>query len=136
MEKLDLTHGRHVVYNLHAHLVFIPKYRRKIFTQEILNHLEKMFNACCLKFESKLVEFNGEEDHVHLLISYPPKVSLSKLVNSLKGCSSRMIRKHRYPTITNALWKGSLWSPSYFVGSCGGAPIDLLRKYIENQKVI
>src|SRR5271157_4085914 len=109
MEKLDLTHGRHVVYYLYAHLVFIPKYRRKIFTKDILSHLQNMFNGVCVKFKSKLMEFNGEEDHVHLLVSYPPKVSLSKLVNSLKGSSSRMIRKHQYPTITNALWKGSLW---------------------------
>jgi putative transposase len=135
MENTDLTRGRHVVYNLHAHLVFVPKYRRKIFTSEILQHLKKIFDVVCSKFEGNLVEFNGESNHVHLLISYPPKVSLSKLVNSLKGVSSRMIRQERYPTITQALWKGSLWSPSYFVSSCGGAPLDVLKKYIEKQKV-
>lgn len=86
-----------------------------------------------MTFILQLVEIDGERDHVHLLVNYPPKVSVSKLVNSLKGASSRMIRKKGYPTIQKALWGQSLWSRSYFAGSCGGAPIEIIRKYIEQQ---
>ena len=85
-------------------------------------------------FEAELVEFDGEDDHVHLLVNYPPKVSVSNLVNSLKGVSSRMIRKKNYPSIRKKLWGGALWSPSYFAGSCGGAPIEIIRQYIEQQQ--
>ena len=80
------------------------------------------------------MEFDGEHDHVHLLVSYPPKVAVSHLVNSLKGVSSRMIRKKNYPSIRQKLWGGALCSPSYFAGSCAGAPIAVIRQYIEQQK--
>ena len=79
-----------------------------------------------------LKEFNGEEDHVHMLIHYPPKISLAKLVNSLKGVSSRRLRQN-WPELEKRYYKGVLWSPSYFAGSCGGAPIEIVRKYIEAQ---
>jgi len=129
----DLRRGRHVVYNLHVHLVFVAKYRRKVFTKEILDDMRGIFESVCTDFEAQLVEFDGEDDHVHLLVNYPPKVSISKLVNSLKGVSSRMIRKKNYPSIKQKLWGGALWSPSYFAGSCGGAPITIIRQYIEQQ---
>jgi len=76
---------------------------------------------------------NGKDDHVHLLINYPPKMSVSKLVNSLKGVSSRKLRE-KHPTLVQKYWKGVLWSPSYYAGSCGGAPLSAIRKYIEAQK--
>ena len=130
----DLRRGRHVVYNLHAHLVFVAKYRRKVFTKEILDDMRGILESVCTDSEAQLVEFDGEDDHVHLLVNYPPKVSISKLVNSLKGVSSRMIRQKNYPSIKQKLWGGALWSPSYFAGSCGGAPIEIIRQYIEQQK--
>lgn len=134
MEKeTDLRRGRHVVFNLHIHLVFVAKYRRKVFTKEILDDMRQIFESVCTNFEAQLVEFDGENDHVHLLVNYPPKVSISKLVNSLKGVSSRMIRQKNYPSIREKLWGGALWSPSYFAGSCGGAPISIIRQYIEQQ---
>jgi putative transposase len=79
------------------------------------------------------VEFDGEKDHVHLLVNYTAKTAVSRLVNSLKGVSSRMIRKKNYLGIRGLLWGKTLWSPSYFAGSCGGAPISIVRKYIEQQ---
>lgn len=134
MEKeTDLRRGRHVVFNLHIHLVFVAKYRRKVFTKEILDDMRQIFESVCTNFEAQLVEFDGGNDHVHLLVNYPPKVSISKLVNSLKGVSSRMIRRKNYPSIREKLWGGALWSPSYFAGSCGGAPISIIRQYIEQQ---
>ncbi len=130
----ELRTGRSCVFAMHVHLVFLTKYRRKVFTKKILDHMRNIFSEICMDFESKMVEFDGEGDYVHLLINYPPKVSLSKLVNSLKGVSSRLLRKHGYPSIRKSLWGNQLWSPSYFASSCGGAPIEILRKYIEEQK--
>ncbi len=130
-----LRRGRKCVFLMHVHLVFITKYRRKVFTKSILDDMREIFSAICDDFEGSLVEFNGEGDHVHLLINYPPKVSVSKLVNSLKGVSSRLIRKKHYSSIQKSLWGGSLWSPSYFAGSCGGAPLSSIRKYIEQQQI-
>ena len=130
----DIRQGRHCVFLMHVHLVFVTKYRREVFTQEILDDLRPIFSSVCADFEAELVEFDGEDDHVHLLVNYPPKVSVSNLVNSLKGVSSRMIRKKNYPSIRDKLWGGALWSPSYFAGSCGGAPIAVIRQYIEQQQ--
>jgi len=118
-----IRHGRHCVFMLHIHLVFVCKYRKKVFTQEILEDLKEVFATVCANFEAELKEFNGESDHVQLLINYPPKVSVSRLVNSLKGVSARMIRKKSYHSVSKSLWGNSLWSPSYFAGSCGGAPV-------------
>ncbi|WKS98943.1 IS200/IS605 family transposase [Gallibacterium salpingitidis] len=133
-KETGIRTGRHVVFNLHVHLVFVTKYRRHVFTKTILDDLHSIFESVCNDFEAQLVEFDGEHDHVHLLVNYPPKVSVSKLVNSLKGVSSRMIRKKNYPSIREKLWGDALWSPSYFAGSCGGAPISIIRQYIEQQK--
>ncbi|QYD68135.1 IS200/IS605 family transposase [Paraburkholderia edwinii] len=130
----DLRHGRHCVFMMHVHLVFVTKYRRGVFTGEVIDELRVIFANVCRDFEAELVEFDGEHDHVHLLVNYPPKVAVSALVNSLKGVSSRMIRQKNYPGIRRKLWGGALWSPSYFAGSCGGAPIDVIRRYIEQQQ--
>ena len=130
----DIRHGRHCVFHLHVHLVFVTKYRRGVFTKTILDDLRGIFAAVCQDFNAELVEFDGEDDHVHLLVNYPPSVSVSSLVNSLKGVSSRLIRKKHYPSIRKKLWGGALWSPSYFAGSCGGAPISIIRQYIKQQQ--
>ena len=132
-ENPDIRHGRHCVCLMHVHLVFVTKYRRDVFTKEILDDMRGIFASVCRDFEAELVEFDGEDDHVHLLVNYPPKVSVSSLVNSLKGVSSRIIRQKRYPSIRKKLWGGALWSPPYFAGSCAGAPIEIVRQYIEQQ---
>jgi putative transposase len=119
---------------MHIHLVFVAKYRRRIFTKRVLKDMGEVFHSVCLDFNAELVEFDGEYDYVHLLINYPPKVAISKLVNSLKGVSSRLIRKKGYPSVKKALWGNSFWSPSYFAGSCEGAPISVIRQYIEAQQ--
>ena len=133
-KKQDIRHGRHCVFVLHVHLVFVAKYRRDVFTKSMLDDLKDTFSSVFADFEADLVEFDGEDDHVHLLVNYPPKVAVSNLVNSLKGVSSRMIRKKHFESIKNKLWGASLWSPSYFAGSCGGAPIEIIKQYIEQQK--
>lgn len=107
-----------------------------MFSKEILDELRLILNQVCQDFDAELVEFNGEQDHVHLLVNYPPKVSVSSLVNSLKGVSSRMIRKKNYASINRQLWGNALWSPSYFASSCGGASINVVRQYIEQQQEV
>jgi putative transposase len=130
----DLRRGRTCIFALHVHLVFVAKYRKRVFTKLILNEMKEIFKDVCKDFEGVLVEFEGEKDHVHLLVNYPPKVAISRLVNSLKGVSSRLLRKKGHPSIVKYLWGRSLWSPSYFAGSCGGAPISVIRQYIEQQQ--
>jgi len=132
-EDNDIRHGRHCVFKMHVHLVFVAKYRRKVFDGDAIDRLRVMFSKVCLDFEASLVEMDGESDHVHLLVEYPPKVAVSALVNSLKGVSSRLLRKER-PDIADRYWKNTLWSPSYFASSCGGAPISIIRQYIEQQQ--
>jgi len=130
----SIRHGRHCTFLLHVHLVFVTKYRRACFTKRVLKSLEEIFNDVCIDYEACLVEFEGEGDHVHLLINYPPKVSISSLVGTLKGVSSRLIKLKQYPEIKKKFWGKSLWSASYFAGSCGGATIDVIKKYIEDQE--
>ncbi|MCW2938960.1 MAG: putative transposase [Actinomycetia bacterium] len=87
----------------------------------------------CADFETELADFNGEDDHVHLLVNFPPKVALSRLVNSLKGVSSRRMRQE-FPELARHYYRANkLWSGSYFAGSVGGAPISVLGQYIEQQ---
>lgn len=131
MQSEDFRRGRSVVSLLHAHIVFVAKYRKALFTGEVLRRIEIVTQGVCADFDVKLVEFNGERDHVHLLVEYPPTVQISHLVNSLKGVTSRKVRE-QFPQVRAACPK-ALWSPSYFVGSCGGAPVDVLRQYIEAQ---
>jgi len=129
----DFRTGRHCVFKLHAHLVFVTKYRRSVLTETAHETLRDIFTKVCRDFEAVLVDTNGEDDHVHLLVEYPPKVALSTLVNSLKGVSSRRLRQ-QHPDITARYYKGVLWSPSYFAASCGGAPLSIIRQYIEDQR--
>lgn len=100
----------------------------------MLVRCEEIMREVCADFEVELREFNGEHDHVHLLVHYPPKVALSKLVNSLKGVSARLLRKEYAPHVREYLWDGHFWSGSYFAGSVGGAPLTVLKQYIEQQQ--
>ena len=128
---MDVRRRRHVVYALHAHLVFVTKYRRDVLSDLAIRDLCRIFAKVCRDFEAELVDCSGEDDHVHLLVGYPPKVTLSRLVNSLKGVSSRRLREVR-PEVTGRYHQGVLWSPSYFVASCGGAPLSGIADYVRN----
>ena len=135
MAKPDVyRRGRTVVTALHVHLVFVTKYRRGVFTARALEVLRDSMNDVCRDFGAELREFNGEDDHVHLLVDYGPTVALSALVNSLKGVSSRRLRARQWPEVTDKLWGGHLWSPSYFAASCGGVTLETLKAYIDNQR--
>ncbi|MFV5997073.1 IS200/IS605 family transposase [Streptomyces sp. NPDC056231] len=133
-QNSDIHTNRHVACHLHAHLVFVTKYRRDRFDDDMLKRCEEIMREVCGTFEAQLREFNGEADHVHLLVHYPPKVALSKPINSLKGVSSRYLRAE-YTGRINRIGTGPVfWSRSYFAGSCGGAPLTMIRQYIEEQK--
>lgn len=129
----ELRHGRHCVFGLHVHLVFVTKYRRGVLDADAIERLRAIFAKVCANFEARLIEMDGEDDHVHLLVEYPPKVAISSLVNSLKGVSSRLLRKER-PDIEARYYRSVLWSPSYFAASCAGAPLEIVRQYIEQQR--
>jgi putative transposase len=137
--------GRHSVTLIHAHLVFVTKYRKKVFKLEHIQRLEEVCNHVAGKMNFRVIRLNGESDHIHILIEYPPKLSISQIVNSLKGVSSRMLRKEfglaphkeqrcvlgeKIPTQKPS----HLWSPSYFCVSCGGAPIAKIKEYIDHQE--
>lgn len=129
----NIRRGRHCVFKMHVHLIFVTKYRRKVFDSAAIDRLRELFAKVCNDFEAQLIEMDGEDDHVHLLVEYPPKVAVSNLVNSLKGASSRVLRKERLDIAERFYYKGVLWSPSYFASSCGGASISIIRQYIEQQ---
>ncbi|WP_280719791.1 IS200/IS605 family transposase [Kitasatospora sp. MAP5-34] len=132
-EYQEIRTGRHCAFVLHAHLVFVTKFRHKVFNGDHLTRMEEIMRVVADDFECEIVEFNGENNHVHLLVNFPPKVALSKLVNSLKGVSSRRMRQE-FPELVRHYWRAQkLWSGSYFAGSVGGAPISVLRQYIEQQ---
>ena len=134
MEKdNEIRHGRHCVFKMHVHLVFVTKYRRRVFDGDAIDRMRRMCGKVCEDMEASLVEVDGEDSHVHLLVEYPPKLAVSVLVNSLKGVSSRLLRKER-PDLKKRYWKNVLWSPSYFASSCGGAPIGIIKQYIEQQQ--
>lgn len=125
-KTIEIRTGRHCVFQLHVHLVFVTKYRHDVFTKEILDDLSNIFFGVCRDFEAELVEFNGEDDHVHLLVYYPPKVAISTLVNILKGVSSRMIRKKNYPSIQKKLWWRTYRNHSPIYRTTAGSSLEVL----------
>lgn len=118
---------------LHAHLVFVTKYRRKVFTDPMLTFTENTMRTVCTDLGAELVEYNGEADHVHLLVAYPPTLAISVLVQRLKGRSAYTVRREFTGACVRAQMRGHLWSPSYFAVSCGGAPLSIIKQYIDGQ---
>ena len=131
----NIRHGRSVVYALAVHLVFVTKFRRGVITDRVRDCLKEAFASVMADFGGTLLQCDGEDDHVHLLAAYPPKHSVAALVNSLKGVSARLLRKRNFPDVRRKLWGDHFWTPSYFAASTGGASIDTVRKYIEDQRL-
>ena len=126
----QLRREHHSVSSLKVHLVCVTKYRRAILTLESLAVIEKSFGEVAKKMDFQILEFNGESDHVHALIEFLPKLSISQMVNALKGVSSR---RYGQSGFQKPYGKEARWSPSYFVSSVGGAPLEVLKQYIQNQ---
>lgn len=130
----DIRRGRTVVYSLSAHLVFVTKYRRGVITDRVREHLRQSFASVMADFGGELRQCDGEDDHVHLLVSFPPKYSVANLVNSLKGVSARLLRRRDFPEVRKKLWGEHFWTPSYFAATTGGATLATIKRYIENQR--
>ena len=118
---------------LHAHLVFVTKYRRAVFTDAMLTYTEQTMREVCADLAVELVEFNGETDHVHLLVAYPPTLAISVLAQRLKGRTAYEVRREFTGACVRARMRGHLWSPSHFAVSCGGAPLSIIKQYIDGQ---
>jgi putative transposase len=131
--KNDFVSSGRSISDMKAHLVLTTKYRRKAFTREILTRLDEILYDLCQKWDCKLIEVHGEEDHIHLLFQYYPQMDLSKFVNNIKSVTSRRIRSEFAEHVNRIYWKDVLWNESYFIASCGGVTVSVLRQYIEQQ---
>ena len=129
---MDFDGNTHSVFRLNYHLVLVIKYRRKIINDEISNRLKEIFEYISPKYKIVLEDWNHDIDHVHLLFRGSPNTEISKFINAYKSASSRII-KNEYPIIRKQLWKEYFWSRSYCLITTGGAPIEVIKKYIENQ---
>ncbi len=129
----QINSNRHSVYSLKYHLVVITKYRHKCINSEILDELEKIFTRLLNDKDCIVLEFGGEKDHIHVLFETPPQIQLSKLVNILKTVSSRLIKKDYEEHLKDYYWESAFWSKSYCIISTGGATIETIGEYIQNQ---
>ena len=131
---MELDTNNHSVFLLFYHLILVTKYRKKVIDNVISDRLKEIFLYTAPKYNVTMQEWNHDKDHVHLLFRGSPYTDISKFLNAYKSASSRLIKKE-FPTIRNQLWKENFWSRSYCLITTGGAPIDIVRKYIENQEM-
>lgn len=129
---MELDNNSHSVFLLNYHLVLCIKYRKKVVNEDISNRLKQIFVDVSSNYKITLVEWNHDKDHIHLLFRAKPNSDLSKMINAYKSASSRRI-KNEFPNIRKSLWKEYFWSRSYCLLTTGGATIDVVKKYIENQ---
>lgn len=134
MTKQAMKTLNHATYSIHYHLVLVTKYRRRCITDEIAIFLESHYKRLLESWECELLECNGEPDHLHLLISVNPKVQPSKMVNSLKTATSRLVRKAYPEHLSVFYWKPVFYSRSYCLISCGGAPLEIIKQYLAQQE--
>ena len=132
--KTQLRKASHSVFNIQLHIVFVTKYRRPVINKAILERLSETFERLCEKRQNILLEFSGEADHVHLLVSMHPDNNIANFIASIKAATSRIIRKEFPEHLKKFYWgKPMFWSNSYCAISCGGASLEVLKKYIQNQ---
>jgi len=125
---------RHSVSLLHAHLVFATKYRRQVLTPRVFEALRHSVARTAAALGISIEAIEVDKDHVHVLFAFPPHLALSTIAGRIKGASSHHIRQQRFPEVMKKLWGNHLWSPSYCVVSCGGAPLDVVKRYIDTQQ--
>lgn len=133
MSQQKLNHGKHSVYLLTYHLVLTIKYRRKVITNDIANTLKNMLEEQLEKNNAELIEFGYEIDPVHIVFSAPPQLRLSNFINAYKSSTNRVIKK-QYPKVRYHLWKEYFWNRFYCILSTGGAPLEIIKKYINSQQ--
>ncbi|WP_144506960.1 IS200/IS605 family transposase [Bacillus mycoides] len=128
--KLDTNN--HSVFLLYYHLVLVVKYRRNVFDDDISDYAKDMFVRLSENYNITLVEWNHDVDHVHILFKAHPNTEMTKFINAYKSASSRLIKRD-FPQVKKKLWKEMFWSRSFCLLTTGGSPIDVVKKYIENQ---
>lgn len=126
----------HAVYNIKLHIVFVTKYRRKTLSPELLDYLKEAFSEILTAWRCEMVEFGGEEDHVHMLVSIHPALNISVLINNLKTASARRARNRFAEHLKPFYWKPLFWHRAYFVASVGGATLETIKAYVERQGAI
>ncbi|ANB59802.1 IS200/IS605 family transposase [Anoxybacteroides amylolyticum] len=129
---MKLDNNNHSVFLLYYHLVLVVKYRRQVIDDTISDYAKDMFVRLGKNYNISLVEWNHDMDHVHILFKAHPNSELSKFINAYKSASSRLIKKH-FPQVKRKLWKEYFWSRSFCLLTTGGAPLKVIKKYIENQ---
>jgi len=129
---MELDRNQHSVYLLNYHLVMVIKYRRKVITDKISEYLKQRFIKVGESYGVTLQEWNHDVDHVHVLFKATPHTEIAKFLNAYKSSSSRMVKKE-FPEIKRYLWKSAFWTQSYCLISTGGAPLEVIKQYIENQ---
>ena len=129
---MKLLSNNHSVFCLHYHLVLVVKYRRKVIDDTVSQRLREIFEYIQPSYNITLQEWNHDQDHVHVLFSAHPNSELTKFLNAYKSASSRLIKKE-FHEIRQKLWKEYFWSRSFCLISTGGAPIEVIKKYIESQ---
>ena len=129
---MKLDNNNHSVFSMYYHLVLVTKYRRKVINDVISNRLREIFDYIAINYNISAVEWNEDQDHVHILFKAQPNSELSKFINAYKSASSRLIKKE-YPEIREQLWKEYFWSRSFCLITTGGVTIDVIKKYIESQ---
>ncbi len=131
-DTVELDNNNHSVFLMYYHLVFVVKYRRKVIDEKISNRLKEIFEYIAPNYNIVLQEWNHDKDHVHILFKAQPNSELSKFINAYKSASSRLIKKE-HPKIRKSLWKEYFWARSFCLLTTGGAPIEVVRRYIERQ---
>ena len=129
---MKLDNNNHSVFAMYYHLILVVKYRRKVFDDSISNYARTIFEKIAPSYNIFLLEWNHDVDHVHIMFKAQPNSELSKFINAYKSASSRLIKKD-YPEIREKLWEEYFWSQSFCLLTTGGAPIEVIRKYIETQ---
>jgi transposase len=129
---MELDTNAHSVFFLYYHLILVTKYRKKVFDDEVSNRARELFEAIAPNYKIKVLEWNHEQDHIHVLFKAQPKTELSKFINAYKSASSRVLKKE-YPSMKEQLWKEMFWSRSFCLLSSGGVPTEVIKQYIEEQ---
>ena len=125
--------NNNVVYSCKYHVVWCPKYRRSVLVGDVDVRLKEIIQDVCTEFRSEMIEMEVMPDHVHLLVEVDPQFGIHRLVKYIKGRSSRLLR-YEFPHLKSRL--PTLWTNSYFVSTVGGAPLEVIRQYIEQQKQV
>ncbi len=130
MRQLD--NNNHSVFLLTYHLVLVVKYRRKVIDETMALRIREIGETIGKNYHITYLEYNHDRDHIHIVFKAHPNSTLSKYINAFKSASSRLLKKE-FPHVRDKLWKEYFWSQSYCLLTTGGAPLDILKKYIESQ---